>query len=48
MFLCSVGERFGKDPDEIAAWPASRMRLLETDALMRKAQQQIEERARGK
>lgn len=45
MYLCSLAERFGQDPRDVAGWPASMMRLFEADALMRKAQRAIAERA---
>lgn len=35
MFLCGVAERFGCAPHDVLAWPASTLRLLEADALMR-------------
>lgn len=44
-YLCAVAERFGQPPHVVAGWPASTMRLLEADALMRRARKQMTEAA---
>jgi hypothetical protein len=38
-FLCSVGERFGVSPMTVAGWPVATMRVLEADAVMRRARE---------
>jgi len=44
--LCSVGERFGTPPHEVARWPARSLRMLTIDALVRK-ERRAKESANG-